>query len=87
MYNPVDRREITSDELAEARRYAIVIGWSPEDDAFVVSVPDIPGLHTHGVTREEAATMAEEAIAVWIAADRSLGIEPLRPEFDVLGGY
>jgi predicted RNase H-like HicB family nuclease len=86
MNDAVDQRAITPEELAEARRYAIAIEWSPEDDAFVVSVPDIPGLHTHGATREQAATMADEAIAVWIAADRNLGIEPPRPKFRFLGG-
>jgi predicted RNase H-like HicB family nuclease len=64
MNDAVDQREITLEELTEARRYAIVIEWSAEDDVFVVSVPDIPGLHTHGDTHEEAATMAAEAIAV-----------------------
>ena len=75
MDDTVDRRDLTPDEIAAAHRYAIVIEWSPEDDAFVVSVPDIPNLHTHGSTREEAAMMGDEAIAVWLAADQDLGIE------------
>jgi predicted RNase H-like HicB family nuclease len=87
MNDAVDQREITLEELTETRRYAIVIEWSDEDNVFVVSVPDISGLHTHGDTHEEAATMAAEAIAVWIAADRDLGIELRRPKFSVLGGF
>lgn len=85
MGNAVDRRDITPEELAAAQRYAIVIEWSPEDDAFVVSVPDIAGLHTHGATREEAAMMGDEAIAVWLAADQKLGIEAPTPRFSALG--
>src|SRR3954467_13969762 len=85
MDDTVDRGDLTPEELATARRYAIVIEWSPEDDAFVVSVPDIPDLHTHGATREEAATMGDEAIAVWLAADQKLGIEAPTPRFSALG--
>ena len=85
MDDTVDRRDLTSDELAAAHRYAIVIEWSPEDDAFVVSVPDMPDLHTHGATREEAAMMGDEAIAVWLAADKKLGIEAPTPRFSALG--
>ncbi len=59
--------DVTAADAAEALRYALVIEWSAEDDAFVVSVPDFPGLHTHGATREDAAVMGTEAIALWLA--------------------
>jgi DNA-binding transcriptional regulator YiaG len=71
-------RPITEPERAEARRYSLVIAWSDEDDAYVVSVPEIPGLHTHGSTVAEAAEMGEEAIAVWLDASRHWG-EPMPP--------
>jgi predicted RNase H-like HicB family nuclease len=87
MDHTVDRREITPGELATARRYAIVIEWSSEDDAYVVSVPDIPELHTHGATREEAAAMGDEAIAVWLAADQKVGLDPPPPRFSALGAF
>jgi DNA-binding transcriptional regulator YiaG len=84
MNNSVDCTEITTEELAEAHRYAIVIEWSDEDDAFIVSVPDLPGLHTHGATRQEAADMGDEAIAVWLSSDRAIGHATPPPAFSLL---
>lgn len=75
MDDGVDRSELTPEELAEARRYPLSIEWSPEDDAFIVSVPDLPGVHTHGATREEAAAMGDEVIAVSLTAMRNVGRE------------
>ncbi|HET7095416.1 MAG TPA: helix-turn-helix domain-containing protein, partial [Thermomicrobiales bacterium] len=49
------------------------------DDAYVVSVPELPGLHTHGATVAEAAEMGEEAIATWLEADRRWGDETPPP--------
>jgi predicted RNase H-like HicB family nuclease len=54
---------LTPDELAEARRYSVRLVWSREDEAYLVSVPEIPGLRTHGATHEEAVAVGEEAIA------------------------
>jgi predicted RNase H-like HicB family nuclease/DNA-binding XRE family transcriptional regulator len=81
----VDRSEITEEEFAVARRYAMVIEWSDADNAFIVSAPDLVGLHTHGATREDAARMGEEVIAIWLSAhaDRGLPIPP--PQFTALG--
>ena len=69
---------VSAEELAEARRYAIEIEWSPEDEVFVVSVPDAPGVMTHGATREEAATMGDDAIITWLTAlhDADLPVPP-----------
>ena len=72
----VDRSPRTAEELEAARRYALVIAWSDEDDAYLVSVPDLPRLQTHGATPEEAAAMGVEAVAVWLSAMRDLG-EPI----------
>lgn len=70
--------DISDAELAEARAYSMVIAWSPEDDVYVVSVPELAGLHTHGHTPSEAEAMGEEAIALWLAANRDLG-RPVPP--------
>lgn len=67
-----------SDLLAEARRYSMQIAWSPEDEVYIVSVPELPGLHTHGATPMEAAEMGEEAIALWLAGLRWRG-QPVPP--------
>lgn len=56
-----------------AYRYSLVIEWSPEDEAFVVTVPDLPGCRTHGTTYEEAVRQAQDAIESWIAAARADG--------------
>jgi len=50
--------------------YRMEIVWSAEDDAYVVTVPDLPGCMTHGATYAEAAARGENAIATWLAAAR-----------------
>jgi predicted RNase H-like HicB family nuclease len=67
----IPERELTAAELKEAQQYALFIDWSPEDDAFVVSIPDIPGIHTHGATRAEAATAGDEVLALWLSSRRA----------------
>ena len=71
-------KELTAEELAEVRRYSIIIEWSDEDDAYIVTVPELPGCRTHGATRAEAIAMGEEVIAGWIAAARAQG-RPIPP--------
>lgn len=56
-----------------AHRYELRIYWSPDDDAFLAEVPDLPGCMTHGRTPSEAATNAQEAIGLWIDTARELG--------------
>ena len=73
--------DLMPDELAEVRRYSLLIAWSPENDAYVVSVPEIPGLHSHGATHEEAIAMGEEAIATWLTGLRKLGRPVPAPRF------
>ena len=74
----IPERELTGAELQEAQQYALVIEWSPEDDAFVVSIPDIPGIHTHGATRVEAAMAGDEVLALWLSSRRRSG-RPIPP--------
>jgi predicted RNase H-like HicB family nuclease len=50
--------------------YRMEIAWSDEDDAYLVTVPDLPGCMTHGATYAEAAARGANAIAVWLAAAR-----------------
>ncbi|HET8629720.1 MAG TPA: type II toxin-antitoxin system HicB family antitoxin [Thermomicrobiales bacterium] len=69
---------ITPAELAEARRYSLLIARSEEDGAYLVTVPELPGLMTHGRTHEEAVTMGEEAVATWLAGLRAGG-HPVPP--------
>ncbi len=64
---------VTPQDIAEAQAYSMVLEWSPENDAWIVSVPELPGLHTHGETRAEAIEMGEEVIARWMAGLRKHG--------------
>jgi DNA-binding transcriptional regulator YiaG len=69
---------VSAEEIAEARRYSMEIDWSPEDEVFVVSFPDAPGVMTHGSTREEAAAQGEDAIITWLTAHKDAGL-PVPP--------
>lgn len=81
MDSNVEYVEVLDEDEAAARHYAQIIEWSLDDDAFIVSVPDIPGLRTHGRTPEEAASMGNEAIALWLAGARASGLVPPSPRF------
>jgi putative transcriptional regulator len=73
---------VTPEELAEARRYSMTIDWSPEDEAFLASFPDAPGVQTHGATREEAAERGEEVIVMWLTSLRDAGRPVPPPSLD-----
>jgi len=51
-------------------RYTMVITWSDEDDAFIVTVPELPGCVTHGTTYEEAVRQGRDAMESWIDSAR-----------------
>ena len=46
----------------------MVIEWSDEDQAYIVTVPELPGCKTHGSTYEEAIQQGQDAIESWIMA-------------------
>jgi len=58
---------------SEVGRYSMVIEWSDVDAAYIVTVPELPGCRTHGVTTVEEAEMGREAIEGWLAAQRARG--------------
>ena len=59
--------------------YSMVIEWSDEDDAYIVSLPEWGDLvHTHGETYAEAVAMGEELLEGLIASRQRHG-EPLPP--------
>jgi predicted RNase H-like HicB family nuclease len=52
--------------------YSMVIEWSDEDQAYVVSIPEFPGNHTHGDTSEEAVQQGHdliESLIMWATRD------------------
>jgi predicted RNase H-like HicB family nuclease len=57
----------------EYPHYSMVIEWSDEDDAYIVTVPELPGCMTHGVTYVEAVKQGQDAIESWIDAARADG--------------
>ena len=57
----------------ECIRYSMLIQWSDEDDAYIVTVPELPGCITHGATYDEAVKRGQEAIESWIEANRAWG--------------
>jgi putative transcriptional regulator len=75
----IDGAEVTPEELARARRYPMTIAWSDEDELFLASFPDVPGIVTHGATPEEAAEHGEEVIVIWLTSLLDSGYEIPKP--------
>jgi len=59
--------------MTEAPHYSMVIAWSDEDQAFIVTVPELSGCVTHGATYEEAVARGYEAIVGFLEALRAWG--------------
>ena len=58
--------------------YSMLIEWDDDDKIFVVTVPELPGCHTHGDTYQEALENALEVIELWIEAAEKDGL-PIPP--------
>lgn len=71
----IDGAEVTEEELAQARRYPMLIAWSEPDELFLASFPDVPGIVTHGATAEVAAARGEEVIVIWLTSMADAGYE------------
>ncbi len=52
----------------DIKHYSMIIEWSDEDQAYIVTVPELPGCRTHGSTYEEAIQQGQDAIESWIMA-------------------
>ena len=61
--------------VAKANRYSVIIQWSDEDQAYVVTLPEWGGCHTHGSTYEEAAKNAQEVLEMLIETEQREGNE------------
>ena len=73
--------DMTQEDYAATRPYAMIMEWSGLDQKFIVTAPDLPGCVTSGVTREEAARNGEEAIASMLAAFVDSGVQIPAPRF------
>jgi predicted RNase H-like HicB family nuclease len=67
----------------ESRHYSMIVEWDPEDDIYVVTVPELPGCRTHGDSYEHAVRQAQDAIESWIASARADGA-PIPPPRTVI---
>lgn len=60
--------------MSEQPRYSIVIEWSEEDQAYIVSLPEWGNLvHTHGDSYDEALHRGKELIEVLIVTRQQQG--------------
>ena len=57
------------------KKYSMIMSWSEEDQAYIISVPELPGCMADGKTPEEAVRNAEEVIELWIESAREDGEE------------
>ncbi|HET8840151.1 MAG TPA: type II toxin-antitoxin system HicB family antitoxin [Ktedonobacteraceae bacterium] len=57
----------------EPLRYSMNIQWSEQDQAYIVTVPELPGCRTHGNTYIEAVKQGQDAIESWIEANKAWG--------------
>ncbi|HET6314165.1 MAG TPA: type II toxin-antitoxin system HicB family antitoxin [Chloroflexia bacterium] len=65
---------MNEDKITEPyARYSMIIEWSNEDEAYIVTVPELPGCVTHGNTYEEAVRQGQDAIEGWIDVAQELG--------------
>jgi predicted RNase H-like HicB family nuclease len=68
----------------ETLRYEVIIYWSPEDDAFIAEVPELPGCAADGATTHDALANVEVVAREWIETARELGREIPEPKGRVL---
>jgi antitoxin HicB len=52
--------------IAHTYTYTVVLEADDQAGGFVVHVPALPGCHTEGDTRDEAISMAQDAIAGYV---------------------
>ncbi|MCL2220361.1 MAG: type II toxin-antitoxin system HicB family antitoxin [Chitinispirillia bacterium] len=58
-----------------------------DGESVLVSVPDLPGLHTYGSTMADAIYMAQDAIEMWLwdAENSGEAIPPASDQTDIAG--
>ncbi len=64
--------------MSKPERYSMVIEWSDEDKASIVTVPELPGCVTLGETYEKAIQQGQDAIDSWLDAQYASGC-PIPP--------
>jgi predicted RNase H-like HicB family nuclease len=59
--------------------YSITIEWSPEDNKYVVTLPEFPNCHTDGKTYQEALQNAQEALELLVESYEALDLPLPQP--------
>ena len=54
-------------------KYQVCIWWSDEDEAFLASMPELPGCMADGTTQCDALINLREVAALWIETAHQLG--------------
>jgi predicted RNase H-like HicB family nuclease len=67
-------------------KYVYPAIFTPEDKNILVSVPDLPGLHTFGSNIAEAIYMAQDAIEMWLwdAENKNELVPPASSQGDMI---
>ena len=67
---------MTSSELL---KYEVIIYWSPDDEAFVAEMPELPGCAADGPSPAEALANVDVVAREWLETARELGREIPEP--------
>ena len=59
--------------MSSKYRYAIIMYWSEEDQAFIAEVPELPGCAADGASYLEALANVEVVIREWVETAQELG--------------
>jgi len=54
-------------------KYAVIIYWSEEDEAFVAEVPPTPWVRRARSSQQAALASAQEAIRLWVDTAKEFG--------------
>lgn len=53
--------------------YSMVIEWSDDDDAFIVTIPELPGARAHADNYTAAAEEGQRLIEEWVEIAQEYG--------------
>ncbi len=54
-------------------QFSLLIEWSTEDRLYVVTFPEFPGSHTHGIAYEDAVKQGQEVLELLVETYRQEG--------------
>jgi len=60
-------------------KYEIILYWSPEDNAYIAEVPELPGCFADGDTQKEALDNTDVVITEWIETATLIGRDVPKP--------